>query len=261
MDEKSLRIRDYTLGASEKKVFNGFSGFMLIYVREGSGTFCLNSDFFDYVPGTIVIMSCLDYFKKESSCSQTKLTVLEFPETTFSGRILEFFSIRSLPICTSFAHDRKKPEALLDMIADSMDKTLKNNDIFLRNLSKELLIYTVRNWSYGNEIRLLDVKTEYAVLYIYSHFRESLTLEEVAAYVRYSANYFYHSFQKNTGTTFQKFLHNLRLEYALNLIRFSDLSVSDICYECGYNSVQYFSTSFRKKFGKSPKNFINDIKI
>ena len=127
----------------------------------------------------------------------------------------------------------------------------------MRNLSKELLIYTIKNAAVKNTLPVYDIKTELAILYTYSHFRESISIEAVAAHVHYSVNYFYHSFQKNTGTTFQKFLHNLRLDYSVNLLRFTDLNVSDICYECGYGSVQYFSTAFRKRFGKSPKNYIN----
>ncbi len=256
-DKQYPHICEYNLCPGIERVFNTFSGFMLIYVSEGTGIFCLNGQSSEFVPGTAVLMSCLDYLRTEVSSGTAKITILELSEQAFSGRVPEFFSIRSLPLLTVF-ENRQKPETILELIASSIGNDLKNNDIFLRNLSKELVIYTVKSSNSNERPRSYDIKTELAVLYIYSHFRESLSIEAAAAHVHYSVNYFYHSFQNHTGTTFRSFLHNLRLDYAMNLIRFTDLTISDICYECGYNSVQYFSTAFRKRFGKSPKNFIND---
>jgi len=254
-------IQECTVHANEEKIFNIFSGFMLIYVNQGTGTFFLNNERFSFTPGTVVIMTCLDYLRKELSFEDTQLTVLTFSETAFSGRIPEFFSIRKLPLHIEFKENRKKPEILLHLMSTSMKQTSKNNDIFMRNLSKELLIYTIKNCDSDITNPVHDVKTELALLYIYEHFKESISIESVAAHVHYSANYFYHSFQKNIGTTFQRFLHNLRMDYARNLMWFTDLSISEICYECGYNSAQYFSTAFRKRFGKSPKNYKNEVNI
>ncbi len=257
-DKQYPHICEYNLYPYEERVFNTLSGFMLIYVSAGTGTFCLNGQFSEFVPGTTVLMSCLDYLKTKTSADTAKIIVLELNEQAFSGRVPEFFSIRDLPLLTVF-ENRQKPETILELIASSIGAHLKNNDIFLRNLSKDMVIYTVKNNDSNGYSRIYDIKTELAILYIYSHFKESLSIEAVAAHVHYSANYFYHSFQTHTGTTFRSFLHNLMLDYAMNLIRFTDLTVSDICYECGYNSVQYFSTAFRKRFGKSPKHYINTL--
>ena len=257
-DKEYPHISEYAVMPEDKKTFYVFSGFMLIYVRSGKGTFILNDKEIAYHHGTTVILACSDYLCTKHSETSTQLTVLEFTEEAFSGRIAEFFSIRDLPLYTTFENNPDKPETILEIISAVSGTTLKNNDIFMRNLTKELLIYTIRNNNGRNPMPVNDIKTELAILYIYNNFKNSLSVEEVAAYVHYSANYFYHSFQKNTGTTFRKFLHNLRLDYAANLLRFTDLTISDVCYECGFNSVQYFSSTFRKKFGYSPKNFINN---
>lgn len=251
-------ICEYKLAADEEMIFNSPSAFSFVFVKEGTGTLRLNNSELEYCPGTTVIMSCVDFLKKNITETHTTMVVFTFSDEIFRGHFLEFFSITELPLCTFFDSDREKIETLLRLISESCNSNAINNSIFSLNLAKELLIYTIRNHrsDIGNSIR--DIKTELAVLYIYSHFKQSVSLEETAAYVHFSSNYFYHSFQKNTGISFQKFLHNLRLDYAMNLICYTDLSICDICFECGYNSAQYFSTSFRKKFGKSPKNFIKN---
>ncbi len=256
--KKYPRIRRYSFVPGEEKVFNSFSGFLMVYVKAGAGTFCINDRLEEFKSGTVSVMSCLDYLKLKDSENPVELWTLEFSEEAFSGRIPEFFSIRKLPVITNAGTESKKLEDILELMEMGIDNKLEKTDIFLRNLSKAVLIYTVKFCNTDGQKTVFDRKTEQAILYIYMHFKESLSIEEVSAHVHYSANYFYHSFQKNTGTSFQKFLYNLRMDYARNLMRFTDLSVSDICYECGYNSVQYFSTAFRKKFGQSPKNYINE---
>ena len=253
------RIREYSFMPGDESVFNSYSGFMLVYVREGAGTFCVNERVLEFIHGTVVVMSCTDYLKLKAADVSVRLTVIELSEDAFSGRIFEFFSIRQLPLITNFDSTCEKIENIIELMQLCLGDPADKNGIFLRNLSKEILIYAIKNNGADGLNTAFDIKTELAILYIYSHFRESLSIEEVSAHVHYSSNYFYHSFQNHTGTSFQKFLHSLRMEYAKNLMRFTELTISDICYECGYNSVQYFSTAFRKKYGKSPKNYINDI--
>ena len=250
-------ICEYTVEAAEERIFHTLSDFLLVFVKEGCGTFSLNGTQHPFEPGTTATLTCVDYLKKNRGGTSAKVVAVNISDKIFSARILEFFSITRLPFVTAFGADSAKIRTLLDMLGETAEGTAKNNDIFLRNLMKELLIFAVENGDELPQNPVKDIKTELAILYIYSHFRESISLEGTAAQVHYSANYFYHSFRENTGITFQKFLHNLRLDYAMNLLRFTHLSVSDICCECGYNSVQYFSTSFRKKFGKSPKYFID----
>ncbi|WP_082593398.1 AraC family transcriptional regulator [Paenibacillus sp. Soil766] len=51
------------------------------------------------------------------------------------------------------------------------------------------------------------------------HFREKLTLHEVAARVNLSPNYFSEQFRKETGITFQSYMLEIRLDYARSLFK------------------------------------------
>ena len=61
------------------------------------------------------------------------------------------------------------------------------------------------------------------------------------------------SLVKYYETTPSGYVNELRLCYAANLLRSSNLSVADICYESGFGNLSWFYSEFEKKFGTSPK--------
>ena len=57
------------------------------------------------------------------------------------------------------------------------------------------------------------------------------------------------------NTTPTRLITDLRLSHAANLLYISNLSVTNICYECGFENLSWFYTVFTKKFGVSPKQY------
>ena len=62
-------------------------------------------------------------------------------------------------------------------------------------------------------------------------------------------------FQQLTGTTPNKYLFRVRIENAKTLLLSSDLKVTDIAFECGYSSSQYFANSFKRAVGMMPSEY------
>lgn len=61
------------------------------------------------------------------------------------------------------------------------------------------------------------------------------------------------SLVKYYGVTPSGYVNELRLCYSANLLRFSNLSVADICYESGFGNLSWFYSEFERKFGVSPR--------
>lgn len=57
------------------------------------------------------------------------------------------------------------------------------------------------------------------------------------------------------GETITEYVNELRLEYAVNLMKRSNLCVADICYECGFSNLSWFYELFSDKYGKSPAQY------
>ncbi|RAP77800.1 helix-turn-helix domain-containing protein [Paenibacillus montanisoli] len=94
-----------------------------------------------------------------------------------------------------------------------------------------------------------------ALIYIQHHFREAIPLEEVASYCGLSANYFSECFRKGTGTTFQSYVQELRLQFAKSLLKTTQLPVTEICFASGFNTLPHFERAFKKRFGLPPRLF------
>ncbi len=91
--------------------------------------------------------------------------------------------------------------------------------------------------------------------YIYDHYKEVLTLSDVADAHGLSAPYFSSFFEKNTGKTFLTFYNEIRLKYATRELLNSDESIEKIALSNGFNDSRSFVSLFKKKYGDLPSNY------
>lgn len=92
--------------------------------------------------------------------------------------------------------------------------------------------------------------------YIHTHYTDpNLNLESLAAGVNFSISYISALFKKNLNTTFVKYLTNLRMERAQELLINPDLKIVDVAQQLGYNDPYYFSFCFKRQTGVSPKEY------
>lgn len=88
--------------------------------------------------------------------------------------------------------------------------------------------------------------------YIQNHYTEPITQEEVSNAVGLSAAYFSVLFKKVEGEGFAKYLINVRIEQAKRLLRESNIPVSKVCQQVGYNDLKHFTHTFEKATGVKP---------
>ena len=91
--------------------------------------------------------------------------------------------------------------------------------------------------------------------YVQEHYKESITLEEVSAAVGFSPSYFSVLFKKEAGEGFSKYLINVRMERARELLQETNYPVAEICREVGYSDVKHFVQTFRKATGLNPAQY------
>jgi two-component system, response regulator YesN len=97
-----------------------------------------------------------------------------------------------------------------------------------------------------------------AMRYIEEHYAESLSLMQVASHVHLNASYFSHLFKKETGHSFVNYLVQVRMDRAKQLLRNTDLSVTEVAGIVGYDLPNYFAKLFRQSTGISPKEYRRD---
>lgn len=90
------------------------------------------------------------------------------------------------------------------------------------------------------------------ILYIAEHFREPLTLEQVARKLHISKYYLSHIFSDHLKMNFRQYLNHIRLDYAQQLLRTTDYSVTQVWEEAGFNSQRSFNRFFLDTVGETP---------
>lgn len=83
----------------------------------------------------------------------------------------------------------------------------------------------------------------------------SISLETVSDEYKISVSYLSMLLKKEKDLKFNKYLIKVRMEKAMELLRYSNSKVSDVAHQVGYNEVYYFSHSFKKYTGMSPKEY------
>lgn len=91
--------------------------------------------------------------------------------------------------------------------------------------------------------------------YIDLHFKESLTLEQLAEEVHMNKYYLAHAFKREYGVSPISYLISRRIEESKYLLSETDLTMSQIAHILGFSSPSYFSQVFRKALGSSPMDY------
>ncbi len=91
-----------------------------------------------------------------------------------------------------------------------------------------------------------------AIQVMENNLEDPLRPDEIAALVSLSTRQLERLFARYIGTSPKRHYLHLRLDKARNLLRQTDLSVTDVCVACGFRSLSHFSKSYRNAYGNPP---------
>lgn len=116
------------------------------------------------------------------------------------------------------------------------DYHMLNTDNFKRQHHNDLRIYAIQKW-------------------IDNHYAEPFTIDEVTARFGFSARNLNRRFTKAVGMPFQKYLQQHRINAAKQLLRQTELSIQQICFNCGYSTLTAFGRRFKSLVGCSASEY------
>jgi AraC-like DNA-binding protein len=91
--------------------------------------------------------------------------------------------------------------------------------------------------------------------YVMKNFREKVSLEDVAAIANMSPSSFSRYFKIHANKAFTDFLSEIRIGYACKLLIEKDVSISEACYESGFNTLSNFNRQFKEITHHSPLQY------
>lgn len=102
----------------------------------------------------------------------------------------------------------------------------------------------------ADEARMLDINE-----YVFRHFKEPISISDVAMVANMTETSFCRYFKSRTLEPFVRFLNEVRISYACKLLNNDNYSITEACFESGYNSLSYFNRQFRNIMGMSPLQY------
>ena len=94
--------------------------------------------------------------------------------------------------------------------------------------------------------------------YIAEHYQDEIHLSQLANMVGMANVSFSRFFKLRTGKSLSDYIIDVRLGYAARLLVDSTMSISEVCYSCGFNNLSNFNRLFKKKRKCTPKEFRDD---
>lgn len=91
--------------------------------------------------------------------------------------------------------------------------------------------------------------------YIHEHYREKLTLSNIADHLKISSGYLSTSFSSCMNRTVSDYIAEVKIEHAKELIDSGQYLIYEIANQLGFENAYYFSKVFKKVTGMSPKNY------
>lgn len=118
-----------------------------------------------------------------------------------------------------------------------------------------LILHQIANLLLNNDsLNPEDLRIKNSIRYLYSHYSEPITIHTMAEQFHLHPAYYGNLFHRITGITFKQYLLTLRLNYAENLLKSGEYSVTEAAAQCGFPDIFYFSKLFKEKKGISPSN-------
>lgn len=170
---------------------------------------------------------------------------------------LFYGSIANTTLVTRYAieggMDEEEAFSLSDVYIRKMEKL---SDTKLQEMNIQMALdFTRRVQMAKQRKRKYRNETEAAIDYIKSHRHERIHTSDLAAAAGLAPTYFCALFRKETGTTPAAYIRKQKVDEAMHLLRFSDLSYSAIAESLGFSSQSHFTHVFHQIVGMTPGQY------
>ncbi|HET8737523.1 MAG TPA: AraC family transcriptional regulator [Pricia sp.] len=125
--------------------------------------------------------------------------------------------------------------------------------------AKEFKVLNAEGFSMETEVKDND-RINIVFNHVKANFKEEITLKEIAERVSMTVPSFCRYFKKITNKTFTQFVNEYRLVHASKLLAEQPMSITEVCFESGFNNFSHFNKQFKAFTGQNPSEYRNQLK-
>lgn len=245
----------------------------LDYIIQGNGSQLIGNSYLRFKKGDLILLGQDlphlrrpdDMNKKKAEREISEVITLLFNSKLFSDSLLSIVEMNEIKVLLENSKRgvlvqgsaKKKVKKLLErsltekggvriaLLLEALQSIASSND-------NEYLLSQAFTKSI-NKISSNRMSTIYA--YAMEHFDSQITIKEIAEVANLSEHSFCRFFKNNFNCSFTSFVNELRINKARELLSDTELPISHICFECGFNNFTNFNKSFKKLNSMNPSEY------
>ena len=244
----------------------------LVYINGGAGKRRIGSHISYYTDGDLILIgSNLPHCGFTDKFTGNKNEILVQMKADFLGE--SFFNIPEMKKIQNLLEVAKGGIAFSgitkQILGDKMEDLDYQNDferilsiLHILNelaLSDEFKVLNAEGFSLETEVKDND-RINIIFNFVKNNFQEDIPLAEIADMVSMTVPSFCRYFKKITNKTFVQFVNERRLVHASKLLTEQPMSITEVCFECGFNNFSHFNKSFKAFTGQNPSDYRKQLK-
>lgn len=223
-------------------------------VMEGKIEYIYNGTVIEAERGTGFFITPFDSHSLKR-LEDTVLLNIRFKNNLFDNEIKDIFDKH-----TNYLFCKFNDEELNTIISLYEELNYEKNsnaayyEILIRNIIVKIVIMIIRN----SDIDIILQKphiVQKALILAQQHIFDNISLKTIAGELFVSPDYLGKQFKKHVGMKFTEYMNTLKLRNACSLLTTTDLSVSQIAENSGYNSPEHFMYVFKKYMQTTPNKY------
>lgn len=219
----------------------------IIFVLEGTATAICDGKSYQLKPGCILFIAPELVHKFVNSSDPYYSMIIQVDPNLVLGDVSLTDQIPKTPLY----EDPEQKNIGWDLMRAAIKRRYEIDQDMLMLLSSAVIkallkVFPMRERDKSGKsiMRILD--------YCQEHFREQITVAQMAKDLYLSQSYVSHSFRNVLGTTFPEYINTLRVNEAIRLLRSTDYSITEIAGLSGYSTTRNFYGAFVKHTGIAP---------
>lgn len=249
------------------------SEYEIIYVIEGTGNRFVGNSIESFESGDLALLGTnLPHFWRSDEKYHTKnnqenvnYIVIQFSNELLNDSFFQFVefqvikdlikrSARGIHFTSPYAE--KAGKKIIKIARSKGFKQLLLLLELLHNLGETSQYQLLASESYNEqEHNFSDDRMTKVLHYINTSYQQKIELEKVASIANLHPSAFCRYFKEKTGKSLSEYLNNMRLSYACRLILEKNLSISQVCFESGFNNLSNFNRTFKRYTKYTPTEY------
>lgn len=234
---------------------NQLSSYLFFIVKNGSGKLDYQNTSYELKEGDCVFINCNTPYTISSTENLWSLSWIHFNGPTMHG-IHEKFIERCGAPCFSASN----PQQFQNIYNELFEVAATENytrDMTITGLLTNLLTYLMNDSWNKTPTTSNNVSNKWIAIknYLDANYKEYISLDYLSDKFNINKFYLTRKFKEIYGTTINQYIINRRINASKELLRFSNLSVTEIAIQCGFCNTAYFTRIFTKIEDTTPSTF------